>query len=299
MLFPNPECDPLAAALSRKEREGARGANFATALAEGDGWRVLDIVCTASRHDRPFEERHAWSSISLVLGGTFSYRSDRGPSLMSSGAMLLGSFGRSFECSHQHQAGDRCISFQFSREAFEQIVRDAGASRDAFEHDRIPPLRALAPLTARAANALGNRAALEEIALELAGAVLQLDNPRPRNSSARDRMRIAEVLRHLDSHHAEPHTLAALARIADLSRYHFLRTFRSVTGITPHQWILRARLREAAKRMATTSDPVTEIALEVGFDDLSNFIRSFRSEFGTSPRSYRVLQGRSCRRNCQ
>src|ERR1700689_3020125 len=180
---------------------GTRGGNFATTLAEGDGWRVLDIVCTASRHDRPFEERHAWSSISLVLGGTFSYRSDRGSSLMSLGAMLLGSSGRSFECSHQHDAGDRCLSFQYSREMFEAVARDAEVSRDSFEHDRIPPLRTLASLTARATNAIGKPAALEEIGLELAGAVLRLDgHTRFDVAATRDRMRIAEVLRHLDAH---------------------------------------------------------------------------------------------------
>jgi AraC-like DNA-binding protein len=79
-----------------------------------------------------------------------------------------------------------------------------------------------------------------------------------------------------------------MARIAGLSRYHFLRTFKAVTGITPHQWLLRARLRDAARRLATSRDPVTEIALDVGFEDLSNFIRSFRSEFGVSPSRYRA-----------
>jgi AraC family transcriptional regulator len=85
----------------------------------------------------------------------------------------------------------------------------------------------------------------------------------------------------------EPHTLAASARSAGVSRYHFLRTFRSATGVTPHQWLLRARLREAAHRLVTTRTPVTSIALEVGFEDLSNFIRSFRAEFGVSPSRYR------------
>ena len=95
-------------------------------------------------------------------------------------------------------------------------------------------------------------------------------------------------MRHLETRFEEPHTLANLASIAGLSRYHFLRTFKRVTGITPHQWILRARLREAARRIVSSREPITEIALEVGFEDLSNFIRSFRTEFGISPRRYRA-----------
>ena len=73
-----------------------------------------------------------------------------------------------------------------------------------------------------------------------------------------------------------------------MSPYHFLRTFKRVTGVTPHQWLLRARLREAARRLAASRAPVTDIALDVGFEDLSNFMRSFRAEFGVSPRRYRL-----------
>ena len=105
-------------------------------------------------HDHPFAERHAWESVSLVMAGTFSYRGDRGSSLMSPGALVLGSVGRTFECSHHHGEGDRCFSFQFARELFEGIARDAGGSHAGFCNDRIPPLRALAPLTARIATSL-------------------------------------------------------------------------------------------------------------------------------------------------
>ena len=81
---------------------------------------------------------------------------------------------------------------------------------------------------------------------------------------------------------------AALAGMAKLSPYHFLRSFKAVTGVTPHQWLLRARLRDAAGKLAATRTPVTNIALDVGFEDLSNFTRSFHAEFGASPRRYRL-----------
>lgn len=100
--------------------------------------------------------------------------------------------------------------------------------------------------------------------------------------------RIARVLRHWNPLADGPRTLAELADGAGLSPYHFLRTFKHVTGVTPHQWLLRARLREAARRLAAGRDPVTDIALDVGFGDLSNFMRSFRAEFGISPRRYRL-----------
>jgi AraC family transcriptional regulator len=281
--------DPLATALRRKAQTGERGAAEGRPVATGDGWRVLDIICSSGPEDRPFEERHASASISLVLSGTFVYRSDRGSSFMSPGALLLGDLGHTFECSHQHGEGDRCLSFQFDPELFERVVHDAGRRGGAFGQDRLPPLRMLAPLTARAGMALGSPGSLEELALELAGAVIQVTEGAPRGSAlTRDPARIARVLRYLESRIVEPHNLADLARIAGLSRYHFLRTFRCVTGVTPHQWLLRARLREAAQRLVASRDPVTDIALRVGFEDLSNFIRSFRAEFGMSPSRYRA-----------
>jgi AraC-like DNA-binding protein len=272
----------------RKADTGTAGAAEGRPVATGEGWRVLDIVCTSGPEDRPFEERHASASISIVLAGTFVYRSERGSCLMSAGSLLLGDAGHAFECSHPHGEGDRCLSFQFDPEMFGRLAHDAGR-KGRFGRDRLPPLRALAPLTARAREALGRPGTLEELALELAGAVVQMTGPvRDGRSLTHDPSRIARVLRHLEARIAEPCTLADLARVAGLSRYHFLRSFKRVTGTTPHQWLLRARLRESAQRLVAGRDPVTEIALDVGFDDLSNFIRSFRAEFGMSPTRYRA-----------
>ncbi len=77
-----------------------------------------------------------------------------------------------------------------------------------------------------------------------------------------------------------------------MSEFHFLRVFKQVTRVTPHQYILRARLREAALRLKANGDEVLAIALAAGFQDLSNFNHAFRAEFGVSPRIYR-LQTRS------
>jgi AraC family transcriptional regulator len=291
LLFPQTfNRDPLTAALARKARSGEPGANQGRPVAEGDGWRVVDILCTSGPHDRPFEERYLSASISLVLSGTFVCRSDRGLSLMSPGSLLLGNAGHTFECSHQHGEGDRCLSFQFDPELFERVAYDAGASRIGFDRDRLPPLRALAPLTARAATAMAKQDSIEEVALELAGAVVRMagDLRRDARKAAPDATPISRVLRQLESRIAQPQALSELARTAGLSRYHFLRVFKGVTGVTPHQWLLRARLREAARRLTTSRDPITDIALDVGFEDLSNFIRSFRAEFGVSPSRYRA-----------
>jgi AraC-like DNA-binding protein len=82
-------------------------------------------------------------------------------------------------------------------------------------------------------------------------------------------------------------SLGDLARAAGLSSYHFLRIFQQVTGVTPHQYVRRMRLRNAAARLASQKEKVLDISLDCGFGDVSNFNRAFRTEFGVSPRTYR------------
>jgi AraC family transcriptional regulator len=279
--------DPLAAALARKAASGARGDIADVPLASGDGWRVQDIICTCGPRDHEAEELTSASSVALVLSGSFVVRDRHGMSLLSEGSYLLINAGHCFACSHRHGEGDRCLSFRYEPGLFERIAHDAGR-RTGFAHNRLPPLRPLAPLTARAQLAMSEPDLMEEVAIELAAAALGLsaDESRPGTPSHHGRM--SEVLRYMAAHSAAPHTVAGLARMAKLSPYHFLRSFKATTGITPHQWLLRARLRDAAGKLALTKAPVTEIALDVGFDDLSNFTRTFHAEFGASPRQYRL-----------
>jgi AraC family transcriptional regulator len=74
-----------------------------------------------------------------------------------------------------------------------------------------------------------------------------------------------------------------------MSAFHFLRVFSSVVGVTPHQYLLRARLRRAARLLAGSDRPVTDVAYDVGFGDLSNFVRTFHRAAGVSPRGFRRM----------
>jgi AraC-like DNA-binding protein len=56
-----------------------------------------------------------------------------------------------------------------------------------------------------------------------------------------------------------------------------------VTGTTPHQYLLRTRLRAAATRLISGTERILDVALDAGFGDMSNFSRAFRTEFGVSP----------------
>jgi AraC-like DNA-binding protein len=82
-------------------------------------------------------------------------------------------------------------------------------------------------------------------------------------------------------------SLNALARVACFSPNHFVRLFSEAFGETPHRYLQRRRLEEAARRLREGDDPVVQVALAVGFNNASAFSRAFRLRFGRSPTAER------------
>jgi AraC family transcriptional regulator len=267
-----------------------RGSQKPRFLVAGNGWSIYDVLCTAGPKDRAFEEQHSQISIAVVLSGTFQYRTSTGGELMTPGSLLLGNPGESFECGHEHGAGDRCISFHYSEEFCE---RSAIAQKQLFRIPRIPALRALSPVVASASMLLRNdidRELFQETAFQVLDRATRLQHElggRKRTPSASSLARVTRVLRAIEAHPEEPHELAELAASSRLSPYHFLRCFEDLTGTTPRQYVLRTRLRRAAMRLKQESTRIIEIALGCGFGDVSNFNHAFRAEFGKSPGLYR------------
>jgi AraC-like DNA-binding protein len=282
-------------AVTRRIAAGAPGRAAGTPVAHGAGWSVEDVVCTAGPADRPFEEQHSAVSIGLVVAGSFQYRSAAGRVLMTPGSVLLGNPGHCFECGHDHASGDRCIAFRYAPDFFAQVAADAGATRPDrfFQVTRLPPRRELAALVARASEgvSVAPKVSWEELAIQLAARAIQLgmeQRPAPGDPPQGAVARVTRSVRDIERQPAGPFGLRQLASDAGLSPFHYLRTFLHLAGVTPHQFVLRTRLRQAAARLAGEDTKVIEIALGSGFGDLSNFNRSFRSEFGVSPRDYRT-----------
>jgi AraC family transcriptional regulator len=254
------------------------------------------VVCNAGPLDKPYEEQHSQTSIAVVVSGTFEYRCPAGCELMVPGSLLLGNQGDCFRCGHQHSKGDRCIAFFYDPDFFERIAFDVGAPSAHFDVPRLPPIRAVAPVVARVAALQTNEPGPdgEELGIQIAASSLRIargmSNSRSLGGEPASLARVSRVVRMIENDPDAPHSLRHLAQLARLSPYHFLRTFERITGTTPHQYLLRRRLQQAASRLRTESTRVLQIALDCGFGDVSNFNRSFRAEFGMSPRAYRICR---------
>jgi AraC family transcriptional regulator len=273
--------------------DGALGTRTLTA---GDGWSLREIICRAGPSDRSFEERHEGFSVSAVLEGSFTYRCDSGHGLLYPGALMLGNNGYCFECGHAHGIGDRCVSLNVHEELFGEIAASASStSRFRFSSPNLPSSPKASPVVAHMEALALTASSLrrDELAVELIERVIALtgsDAPTRTAPKGREAARMIEVIRLVESEAARPIELKEMAATANMSKYHFLRVFRRLTGVTPHQYLMSARLRRAALALASSRRPVLEIVLDAGFGDLSTFNRRFRTTFGLTPTQYRAAR---------
>lgn len=98
---------------------------------------------------------------------------------------------------------------------------------------------------------------------------------------------IKSVLEYTELHYASPITLNDLANVAGMNPKYFCRFFRSITHQTPIEYVNMYRIEKAAQMLHSTRLPVTDICMECGFNDSSNFIKVFRKYKGMTPMQYR------------
>lgn len=98
---------------------------------------------------------------------------------------------------------------------------------------------------------------------------------------------IRQVLALMEADWARPWRVPELARRAGWSAAHLHDVFRAHVGLTPHQWLLRRRLRAARERLVSTPDPIKRIAVECGFADSAALAHAFRAHYGISPKTHR------------
>lgn len=259
-----------------------------TTLHRGAALSVIDYVCTSGPGDAPFVEAHDAYTVSFVRSGAFGYERQGRSHQLVPGAVMIGRLGDEYMCTHEHGCGDECLSVHLTPDGLE----DLRLPGHMWQVNAVPPqpeLMVAAELLQAAATG-HSTVGLDEAALLFAMRCASIISGAPAGcavTASRDRRRAVEAAQRIDADSASPMSLETLAASSGLSLFHFLRVFAQVLGVTPHQYLVRCRLRHAARLLADDDRPVTDVAMDVGFNDLSNFVRTFHRVAGASPRDFR------------
>jgi AraC family transcriptional regulator len=257
------------------------------------GLHLMRCECRAAASERASDEEHQAFSVTLVERGTLTYRTRSGSALLSPGWLMLGNQGEGYVCSHELSdgTGDDCVMLSMSGQALDGALDALGraGSRMRFDRASLPPSPRVAALLGTLLADGGEGFALEETALAVIGEVQQSlsDGAAPAPLPRQDERALAAA-HYIESRAEAPLTLDDVAASVGVSAFHLMRIFRRAIGVTPHQYLMRVRLLRAVQMLRDTEEPVTTIAYDTGWSDLSNFTRTFRREVGCSPGQFRL-----------
>jgi AraC family transcriptional regulator len=254
-----------------------------TMLARHEALSVIDFACNTR-----IEGVHTDTSISYIRRGSLTYRAAGRSHDLVTGAILVGRPGVDYVCTHDRGGAGECLSFRLTPSLIESI----GSPPSVWAAGSVPPLAELVVLGELAQAAAEGRTdiGLDEIGMVLSTTLANVvcgQGPRSSHASATDRKRAVEAALWIDAHAAESIDLQRVARFTGVGPFHLLRTFSKVLSVTPHQYLVRCRLRRAAQLLLEDDRSIIDIALDVGFGDLSNFVRTFHRAAGLSPQRFR------------
>ena len=162
------------------------------------------------------------------------------------GSVLIGHEGDEYVCTHEHVHGDDCLSFEFSPALLDEVPSPPRSAAV------VPPASALMILGELAQSAIDGRndVGLDEVAwlfLDRVSRHVSDKSDGPAALTPRDRRRAVRTALWIDANASQPLSLDRMAREAGLSPFQFLRVFSRAIGVTPHQYLVRCRLRRAAR----------------------------------------------------
>ena len=103
-------------------------------------------------------------------------------------------------------------------------------------------------------------------------------------------LRMQKILRFIEEHFSEDITLSDLSASANISKSECSRCFKVSMDTTPYKYLTEYRLSKAAQLLAKTNEPVGNIAVAVGFHQMSHFGKCFKEKTGYSPKEYRKME---------
>lgn len=260
--------------------------------------RIVKIFETASlvieRFDHPADRVHSDYdeeitkdvAVTFVQSGSFALLEGKTSWTFRPGDVLLSTPGTVRRYQHFEECpSDVCLSISFTPETLEDVL---GTSAQPSPPRIVRgPAAEFAHSSIRLALTSLDRFWIEELAFHC---MLALNSDAwvrtvQTSANAAHAHCIRAAMQLMSEGLAERCSLTSISRKVGMSPFHFARTFSGLVGLSPHQYLLRLRLRNSAM-MLRQGASVTTAALSSGFDNLAHFSRSFRRRFGINPSKY-------------
>lgn len=243
-----------------------------------DIWFPPGLVLPPHHHDR--------TVVAVTLRGGWDSVMDGRPRESTSGMLLTEPAGQRHG-NHFGPAGARVLIVQPDPVARADTLRGCGPLLTEVNHLSAPLPHTLARRLSAEMSCpdATSPLAIEALALELIAAAIRIEGRSP--GRGRPPLWLRRVIDYLQAHVLDPPGLDTLSGIAGVTPSHLVRAFRRHQGISLSSYARRLRLEWAAEQLASTDEPVAEIALAAGFADQSHFTRVFRRQLGTPPASFR------------
>jgi AraC family transcriptional regulator len=264
----------------------SNAANLATKMSLGAGCRVA-IWENQNDHVR-YEAPHNHTLSLYLKGGTGTRRLDAGKVSGWPGAVCIMPAGQSseWEITKRFRFVHLYLSDERLRSMFSEAHDCDARQLDLTEANFVDKPNVAQPLAELA------RAAISNNMLHAEGALTDLIGELPGRKARLLGGLAPHVLRrvedYIEAYLATTIHLSDLARLANMSEFHFHRMFRLVRGCPPHAWITVQRVRRA-KQLLCSNTPVAEIAVDCGFSSQSHLTRVFRNQTGRTPAQFRKL----------
>lgn len=256
---------------------------------EFDGLNMLE----ANYHHRCFPRHvHETFCVSVIETGVQRFWRSGGDHVAPSGDIILVNADDVHTGSSELAGGWSYRAIYPHPDLFARLSADSGSEMgtvpwfpDAVLHD--PVLSAQLRLVFSLLPQPGNSLLKESLLLTaLSWLMMRYSRTRPVVKALPDACRAVLMARDLMAASPEQNwSLQHLAEVADLSPWHFLRQFKKNQGMTPHAWLVQARLRKARERLGQ-GDSIAQVSSLCGFSDQSHFTRHFKNSMGITPGDY-------------
>lgn len=239
-------------------------------------------------HQDPKEECTHRFSLNFIEQGNFKIHIGKKSWLIDERSVFVAHPAMVFRCKHFEEIPkDVCFSIGFKENFVDDIQNTEGfdITKKAPVVFRTNRLSYLQLQLSRLIKNGGDTIALETLAGELFAAIGdQKKNHRAYKTKQMNwyAERVIAARELIKTHYAENHSLESLSNFVGMSRFHFTRIFKELTGTPPHQFLLNVRLSNAAEQLLDGIS-VTNACFACGFANLGHFIRLFQRTFGVTP----------------